>query len=303
LNSDNSRPRFSALKRLSLLRALLPTPGNVVFTLLVAAVLLWVQTSGAFPETASSPSSSPDTMAYQGRLAGSDGNPFTGTYNMIFSLYDVAAGGSALWTETWSGGNAIQVTDGLFNVLLGSTTSIPPTLLEDNTALWLGVKVGADTEMMPRVQIGSVLFAMHSLTVPDGSISSEKLALQNDSICLGADTTFPLPGNNERVIIPGTTLSLSLDTPGNVLMWSSGMYNFSTPNVYVGTTIFIDGSEILNSASVYPDTGWHTFATFRQVELPVGTHTLDLRAYGQAAGTITYGGSQRNTCFEYIVLN
>jgi hypothetical protein len=86
-------------------------------------------------------------------------------------------------------------------------------------------------------------------------------------------------------------------------MWSSGMYNFSTAGVYAGTTIFLDDSEVVDSGSFNSDTAWHRFAIIRQVEIQAGTHTLDLRAYGQSVGTITYAGSQKNTCFEYMVFN
>ena len=45
-----------------------------------------------------------------------------------------------------------------------------------NNSLWLGITVGTDDEMAPRVQLGSVPFAVQALTVPDGSITTAKLA-------------------------------------------------------------------------------------------------------------------------------
>lgn len=296
--SGYNSARFWATK---LLKYLLPTPGNVFFTLLVVGVLVWVQRAGAIPGYNSSAST--NTIAYQGRLADAGGNPLTGTYNMTFRLYDVASGGSALWTELWTGADGVEVSDGLFNVLLGSITPLPQNLIENNNTLWLGIKVGTDSEMMPCVQLGSVPFAIQSLIVPDDSISSEKLALYSDTMCLATDTVINLPGNWERIAIPGMALSLSLAKPGKVLVWVSGRHNYTTTGIHIGTTVFLDGSELVDSGELITTSGWQDFAIIRRIDIPAGNHTLDLRAYGQSAGEMTYAGQNQNTCFEYVVFN
>ena len=158
-------------------RAWLPNRGNVLFTLLVISALFWAQSAGALPLPApAAPNTSTGTIAYQGRLADAGGAPLTGTYSMIFRLYNVATGSAPLWTEQWTGPNSVQVSDGLFNVMLGSLASIPQAIVTGNANLWLGITVGADNEMLPRVQLGSVPFAVQALTVPDGSITQAKLA-------------------------------------------------------------------------------------------------------------------------------
>ncbi len=167
------RPKINSKR----LRWLLPTPGNVFFTLLVIGALFWAQSVGAFPSSMpATPSTSTGTIAYQGRLADSAGAPLTGTYSMIFRLYNVATGSAPLWTEQWTGPNSVQVSDGLFNVMLGSMTPISQMIITGNNNLWLGITVGTDDEMLPRVQLGSVPFAVQALTVPDGSITAAKLA-------------------------------------------------------------------------------------------------------------------------------
>ena len=155
----------------------LPTPGNVLFTLLVVAGLIWANSAGALPLRApAAAGTSTGTIAYQGRLADADGNPLTDTYNMSFRLYDVSSGGVFLWEEQWTGSNGVQVSDGLFNVMLGSLTPIPQSVITEHDSLFLGITVGTDDEMTPRVQLGSVPFAVQALTVPDGSITQAKLA-------------------------------------------------------------------------------------------------------------------------------
>ena len=166
------RPSVGGLRRL---RILLPSPGNVLFTLLVVGGLFWAGSVGAVPllQTAAS---STNTVAYQGRLADATGNPVTATTPMVFRLYNAATGGTPLWEENWTGSNSVHVSDGLFNVMLGSLTQIPQSVVTGNSNLWLGITVNADNEMQPRVQLGTVPFAVQALTVPDGSITAAKLA-------------------------------------------------------------------------------------------------------------------------------
>lgn len=152
----------------------LPTPGTIIFVVLALAALLWGQSVGAFSLVDSSANST-GTIAYQGRLADAGGNPLTSTLNMSFRLYGTATGGASLWTEQWTGSNGVQVSDGLFNVMLGSLTPIPQNVITGNPTLFLGITVGTDDEMAPRVQLGSVPFAVQALTVPDSSITTSKL--------------------------------------------------------------------------------------------------------------------------------
>ena len=114
-------------------RSWLPSKGNVLFTLLMIGILLWAQSAGALPQSLipNTRSLSTGTIAYQGRLADSAGNPLTGTYNMIFRLYNVPTGGAPLWEEQWTGSNGVRVSDGLFNVMLGS---LNPVLHSTNIA-------------------------------------------------------------------------------------------------------------------------------------------------------------------------
>lgn len=156
----------------------LPSRGNVLFTTFMIGLLLWAQSAGAIGPFAVSGASatSTGTIAYQGRLANAGGTPLTQTIGMEFRLYSAATGSAPLWTEQWTGSNSVQVSDGLFNVMLGSLTPIPQNAIAGNSNLFLGITVGTDSEMSPRVQLGSVPFAVQALTVPDGSITKAKLA-------------------------------------------------------------------------------------------------------------------------------
>ncbi len=291
----------------------LPTPGSILFTLLIATLLLYVQRADALlglPPPQTSSVTSTTTLPYQGRLHDPEGNPITATLPITFRFYSTSAGGTAFWTESWPG---VEVTDGLFNVLLGTTTPLTPTLFTDNATLWLGIQVAADAEMTPRVQLGSVPFAQQELTVPsgaistahlqDGAVTSEKLALQNEEICLNAPVDIPLAGNWEIAPIPEMSIPFTLPDESQILLWSSGTYHFNIANYHIGTTIFLDDAELIRSSEYTPFTAWNDFSIMRQVTISAGAHTLDLRTFAQAAGTITYGGDGLETCLQFLVLN
>ena len=178
-----------------LARALTPHPGTLIVTLLIVAAILWATSVGALPLHAPlAAGASTGTIAYQGRLADADGTPITDTVNMEFRLYDVASGGIFLWEELWTGSNGVQVSDGLFNVMLGSLTPIPQSVITGHDSLFLGITVGTDDEMTPRVQLGSVPFAVQALTVPDGSVTTEKIADEAVTQAkLGADVSMVPP--------------------------------------------------------------------------------------------------------------
>ena len=110
----------------------------------------------------------PGMINYQGKLTDDTGVPVTATVSIVFSIYDVATGGTPLWTESQS---SVVVQDGIYNVLLGSTIPIPDAVF-DGGDRWLGVKVGVDSEMSPRQRIASVGYAINSDMV-DGKHASD----------------------------------------------------------------------------------------------------------------------------------
>ncbi len=96
---------------------------------------------------------------FQGKLTNPDGTNLTnGSYSIVFSLYTVASGGSNVWTETKS----VTVTDGIFQTSLGDTTALPGSVDFNSGTLYLGIKVGADAEMSPRVMLTAAPYAFNS---------------------------------------------------------------------------------------------------------------------------------------------
>lgn len=178
----------------------LPSRGNVVLTLttlVMIVALFWAQSAHALPWTNLPAAATSTTIwPYQGRLNNSAGIPFAGAVPMTFRIYSASTGGIALWQEQWA---SVQVTGGLFNVMLGSQTAIPQSIITGNTSLWLGISVNTDSEMTPRIQLGSVPFAG---AVMDGSITTAKLAD-------GAVTQAKLGGDISLVPPDGSISSMS----------------------------------------------------------------------------------------------
>ncbi len=100
----------------------------------------------------------PDSLSHQGLLTDNLGVPVSdGNYNIVFALYDTPSGGSALWSETHNGANAVTTTGGIFNVVLGGLVTLSTVVF--NKPMYLGVSVNGDPKMVPRVSLTAVPYA------------------------------------------------------------------------------------------------------------------------------------------------
>jgi hypothetical protein len=98
----------------------------------------------------------PDLINYQGMLTDNAGNPLNEPRDLTFTIYDAPTNGTALWTETHT---AVPIENGLFNVILGGATIPVPDSVFDQPERFLGIKVGTDPELTPRIQLTSVGYA------------------------------------------------------------------------------------------------------------------------------------------------
>ncbi len=100
----------------------------------------------------------PRLINYQGVVTDASGNVISGAHTLTFGIYaepeDIA--GRALWTEVHTG---VALEDGLFNVILGSVTTLPEYLFSPGFDRYIGVKVDGDAEMRPRMLVTSVPWA------------------------------------------------------------------------------------------------------------------------------------------------
>ena len=110
----------------------------------------------------------PPLMHYQGHLTDAEGAPLDTTISMIFTIYDDSTGEGIVWDEEQP---SVVVSNGLFNVLLGSVNPITDDEFAD-TMRWLGITVGGDPEISPRTRLVSVPYAYRVATI-DGATGGE----------------------------------------------------------------------------------------------------------------------------------
>lgn len=102
------------------------------------------------------------TLSYQGVLQDGHGDPVPdGDYNVRFSLFSRASGGTGLWTEV----RTITCTEGLFSIILGE---VAPLDLPFDTTYWLELTLSGEDPMEPRVQLTTVPYAITALNAGAG---------------------------------------------------------------------------------------------------------------------------------------
>ncbi|MBC7709103.1 MAG: hypothetical protein H7203_03510 [Rhizobacter sp.] len=149
-----------------------------VLSVLVAVALLFASLAQA---------QIPRTISYQGYLTSTNGAATSSaTLPMLFNIYSGLTGGAALHSETQN----VTVSNGIFNVLLGTSTAL---ILPFDAPYYLGVTVGTDAEMAPRRPLAASPYAIRAATassadtlaasaivpgaqIADASVSAAKLA-------------------------------------------------------------------------------------------------------------------------------
>lgn len=128
------------------------------------------EAAGAPPVIAAVPS----TIAFQGFLTDAAGVPLDATMSLDFSIYGVASGGSALWTETQP---AVAVSDGVFAVTLGVATPFPAGLFTSPNR-FLGIGVNGEAEL-PRTQLRSTPYALSADRAGAAATVDGQIAISN----------------------------------------------------------------------------------------------------------------------------
>ncbi len=102
----------------------------------------------------------PLCINYQGCLNDNAGEPVEdGIYAVKFIIYGSENGSDSLWS---SGFRPIQVNDGLFTYLLGSNVPFESDVWVGDSTRYLGITVGLDAEISPRIKMTSNPFAHHA---------------------------------------------------------------------------------------------------------------------------------------------
>ena len=154
---------------------------------LAAAVVLLALLSAPVPADV------PQLLHYQGVLTDGAGVAVAdGDYQITFRIYDVAAGGSPLWTET----NTVHAAKGIFDATLGAISMLG--VLPFDRAYYIGLSIGGGEEL-PRQILAATPFAFTARGT------------------LGESNTFPSWGNvGVGTTEPSSPLSVRYDNLATV---------------------------------------------------------------------------------------
>jgi hypothetical protein len=131
-------------------------------------------------------------VTYQGRLTDA-GVPSNGTFSFDFGIFDAAAGGNLLWSETLP---SVTVTQGLFTVVLGQTVPLDPATF-NGSPRWLEIRVQGTT-LAPRQELSSSPGAIYATLAGDfrNSLGGEVTGPQTTTVVTNA-----VPTNTSNAIV------------------------------------------------------------------------------------------------------
>lgn len=253
-----------------------------VMALFVVALLVWTMQGVA---------GVPQMINYQGSLSRPDGTPLDTTVSMTFKLYDAATGGSQLWLENWG---SVTTQRGLFNVRLGQNTALGDAVL-NHAQLLLGIQLGSDAEMTPRIQVTSVGYSYRVGTVDgaSGGTISGKISVGSGNTNAGNFTNV-LGENNavfgDHAAISGGNFN---QARGNYSVVSGGGGpSVGDSNSASGDNSVIGGGRrnIASSGSATIGGGWHNVASGNTSTIAGGVDNIASGDY------CTVGGGNYNHC-------
>ena len=208
----------------------------------------------------------PTTITYQGYLSTNSNAPVNTPVAMTVSLYADPTGGTALWSEHLP---AVTVINGIFTVLIGSTTPINLTF---NRVYYLGLAIGSDPELTPRQEMSSVPYAFRAATADKlGTVCSDGEGLRYTAFSSSWEcAALSQWGTVTSVAVSGGTTGLT--TSGGPVTTSGTLTLGGTLAVANGGTGATDGS--ITGTGVLSFTAGGSDTNIKLV--PQGTGTVDV---------------------------
>jgi len=201
----------------------------------------------------------PSTLNYQGFLTDGSNTPLDGTFNLTFSFYDAAAGGTEEWGPETHGG--VPVTNGLFSVALGQSVTLLPDVFNKELFLQVSVNGVALTTrqpvrpvayafgLVPGAEVdGDPANSFYGLTVNNTGVApndrglyakGQEYGLYAEEVGIG-DVGIYSPdfvqaqgykSNDDSYIwVPGTEgVTISSASPVNIGIWYTGRVALTSP--------------------------------------------------------------------------
>jgi hypothetical protein len=203
---------------------------SILTSLLLIATLAW----GTVPQT----------LSFQGTLRDGNGSLVPdGDYQVTFRIYDVASAGQALWEEA----QEAPVSGSVLSTVLGEIT---PLDLPFDEPYWLGIQLGEDPELEPRVVLTA---SPYSLNVADGRVVKSLNTLTDDvSLVGGEDILISQVG--QTITIAGTGGGMG----GGEMAYPDGLADLTpvTLQIYAGHDYRVATGKNLYITNVYNPGGF-----------------------------------------------
>ncbi len=165
----------------------------------------------------------PARIPLRGTLTDSAGTPVDGTVTATFSLYGDASGGSPFHTET----QELSIDVGELDTALGVGAALDLGQLAARDDVWLGIRLGNDEELAPRLKLGTVPYAATAAQVPWTRVTGvPSLQARVTGVCgagsamtgVAADGTVTCGpvgtggGSLEQLAFAGAGIAIQIDT-------------------------------------------------------------------------------------------
>ncbi|NQT20708.1 MAG: hypothetical protein HQ592_13455, partial [Planctomycetes bacterium] len=178
--------------------------------LTVAMLILCVMVGTAWADV-------PGLINYQGKLDDAGGEPVSGVKSMTFEFRDAPAAGNLLggFSETQN----VTVTDGLFNVLIGSAGGGVPQSIFAVPEVYLSVTVEGE-ELVPRSRVASVGFAFRAATADNADALEARVAALEALLANVAlnGNTMVISGLNVQIVNGTGTTDGAVNGVGNLIV-------------------------------------------------------------------------------------
>ncbi len=184
----------------------------------------------------------PQTITFQGFLTDTSGDPLEdGSYTIRLVIYDAPIGGAVLWD---AGAQSVQTLGGLFSYTLGANVTFPATLFS-GPERYLGISIGADAELSPRIPFRSAPYALEA----SHTDSSEVALLSHTAL------TANQADSAQFAQVAGLALSANVSGSANLAEFADSSRIAVNANKLAGLApnFYLDWNSITNMPSGFAD--------------------------------------------------